>query len=341
MADFDSEFFIDYSSLDDFQRQLIDRKIDNSMVVTGDAGSGKSLIALHKAKQIAVLDSNYEIVVHTKTLRKYFEDGLKALGLKNVYHWHKWPKYRRHLKYLIVDECQDFSATEIDLLRRSADICFFFGDSAQSIMAFKDGGVQSVMETAYKMNITPDSLYYNYRLTKPVAALAEKVGNVTNLVVKCKRGGVKPALIEAPSFNAQLDRMASIIKNGSLTNVGILVPYNTKDKGFMSVEYVKDYLLGKGITCEFKYKDSDAKVLDFHTSNPKILTWWCAKGLQFKDVFIPGCDFAFLPDMRTPLYVAMTRCSERLYLGYTGRLNSFFPDSSSSLYDNRSDVEMI
>ena len=26
MADFDSEFFIDYSSLDDFQRQLIDRK---------------------------------------------------------------------------------------------------------------------------------------------------------------------------------------------------------------------------------------------------------------------------------------------------------------------------
>ena len=32
MADFDSEFFIDYSSLDDFQRQLIDRKNNKSMV---------------------------------------------------------------------------------------------------------------------------------------------------------------------------------------------------------------------------------------------------------------------------------------------------------------------
>lgn len=53
MADFDSEFFIDYSSLDDFQRQLIDRKNNKSMVVSGSAGSGKSLIALHKAKQIA------------------------------------------------------------------------------------------------------------------------------------------------------------------------------------------------------------------------------------------------------------------------------------------------
>lgn len=30
MADFDSEFFIDYSSLDDFQRQLIDRKNNKS-----------------------------------------------------------------------------------------------------------------------------------------------------------------------------------------------------------------------------------------------------------------------------------------------------------------------
>ena len=48
MADFDSEFFIDYSSLDDFQRQLIDRKNNKSIVVSGSAGSGKSLIALHK-----------------------------------------------------------------------------------------------------------------------------------------------------------------------------------------------------------------------------------------------------------------------------------------------------
>lgn len=343
MADFDSEFFIDYSSLDDFQRQLIDRKIDNSMVVTGDAGSGKSLIALHKAKQIAAMGKDYAIVVFTKTLRKYFDDGLKALGLKNVYHWHDWRRQSRHVKYLIVDECQDFSSDEIDSLRRDGDICFFFGDSAQSIMAFKDGGVQSVIVTASKMDITPDRLYYNYRLTKPVAALAEKVGNVSDLVIKCKRDGVKPALIEASSFDAQLDRMASIIKNGSLTSVGILMPHNTKDKGKMSVEYVKDYLLGKGITCEFKYSadQSTSMDLDFHSSNPKIMTWWCAKGLQFKDVFIPGCDFAFTPDKRAPLYVAMTRCCERLYLGYTGRLNSFFPDSSSSLYDNKSDVKMI
>ena len=72
MADFNSEFFIDYSSLDDFQRQLIDRKNNKSMVVSGSAGSGKSLIALHKAKQIAALGESYTIIVYTKSLRKYF-----------------------------------------------------------------------------------------------------------------------------------------------------------------------------------------------------------------------------------------------------------------------------
>ena len=86
----DTDFFIDYSSLDDFQRQLIDRKNNKSMVVSGSAGSGKSLIALHKAKQIAAHGDSYTIIVYTKSLRKYFEDGLKQLGLKNVYHYHQW-----------------------------------------------------------------------------------------------------------------------------------------------------------------------------------------------------------------------------------------------------------
>ena len=117
MVELQSEFFIDYSSLDDFQRQLIDRKNNKSMVVMGSAGSGKSLIALHKAKQLASTGNSYTIVVYTKTLRKYFADGLNALGLSNVYHYHQWRNNKRHVKYMIVDECQDFSHDEIEEMR--------------------------------------------------------------------------------------------------------------------------------------------------------------------------------------------------------------------------------
>lgn len=111
----------------------------------------------------------------------------------------------------------------------------------------------------------------------------------------------------------------------------------------MSVEYVNDYFKQKGVTCEFKY-DANQETemdLDFHSNNPKIMTWWCAKGLQFKDVFIPGCEASFTPDKRAALYVAMTRCSERLYIGYSGSLNNFFPSHTSPIYNSSSDDDMI
>lgn len=338
----DSEFYIDYSSLDDIQRQLIDRKNNKSMVVTGSAGSGKSLIALHKAKQLAATGESYSIIVYTKTLRKYFEDGMKALGLRNVSHYHQWRHNKRKVKFMIVDECQDFTPAQINEIREYGEYCFFFGDTAQSIMGFTES-TMPVEETARFLRVTPNELYFNYRLTKDIAKLGEQVGNVEDLEFKCKRSGEKPNLIVASSFDAQLDRIAEIIKNRSLTNVGVLLPFNTKDKGYMSVEYVKEYLKRKGVTCEFKYNANQETEmdLDFHSTNPKIMTWWCAKGLQFKDVFIPGCETSFSPDKRAALYVAMTRCSERLYIGYSRSLNTFFPSPTSPIYNNSTDNDMI
>lgn len=145
------------------------------------------------------------------------------------------------------------------------------------------------------------------------------------------------------NYNTQLDKIAETIKNRSLTSVGILMPLNMKNKGPLSVEYVKDYLLSKGITCEFKYTDSQetAMELDFHSNNPKIMTWWCAKGLQFKDVFIPGCEASWDETKRAALYVAMTRCSERLYLGFSGRLNPFFPSQDNSIFNNSGTLNML
>lgn len=37
----------------------------------------------------------------------------------------------------------------------------------------------------------------------------------------------------------------------------------------------------------------------------------------------------------------MTRCSERLYLGYTSRLSSLFPSYTDSVYNNNDDIEII
>ena len=79
----------------------------------------------------------------------------------------------------------------------------------------------------------------------------------------------------------QLDRIIEIIKNKQLINVSVLVYYND------SVEIVRDYFISKGIPVEWKTKDN--MEFDFDSTNPKIVTWHCSKGLEFDDVFIPAC----------------------------------------------------
>ena len=149
-----------------------------------------------------------------------------------------------------------------------------------------------------------------------------------------------------------MDRIIEIIANRSLTNVGILLRFNTTQTALSysgdakrSVQYVKEYFERKGITVEYKYNinmDTDMD-LDFQSSNPKILTWWCAKGLQFKDVFVVDCNFDYIEQGETTKeqrtlasawYVALSRTSERLFIAYSDRLANRFPSESSDLYAN-------
>ena len=56
-----SEWDVDESSMDDDQLDLIERTLDKSMLVAGCAGSGKSVIAMHKAEQIA--QAGYSVIL--------------------------------------------------------------------------------------------------------------------------------------------------------------------------------------------------------------------------------------------------------------------------------------
>ena len=367
------DFYIDYASMDDIQRAYIRRKTNRHMVVTGTAGSGKSVIALHKLRQVCS-DGSYAVIVFTKSLKKYFLDGIAAmkndrlqnygetlnLNARRVFYYQEWKNYYKDfpnsiVDYLIIDECQDFSSEQIDEMLSFGKMCFLFGDADQTIMDFKDKITMKPQDTASKLGVVVDKLYKNYRLTIETAKVVEQVPRPQvdpDVSGDCVRHGEKPILIKGVSFDAQLDKVINIIRNQALSNVGILLRYNTRSTALKhsssekrSVEYVKDYFERKGVTVEYKYNiNMDTEMdLDFHSSNPKILTWWGAKGLQFKDVFVVDCDFDYvkqgesLKEERTlasAWYVALSRTSERLYIRLSGNLSNRFPDTSSDLYFN-------
>lgn len=333
------------SELDDFQHQISTMTIDKSMAVIGCAGSGKSIIALHKAKQIAAVGGEYYVIVYTKALRKFIEDGIRTLDLDpgRVVYENQWTgQGSPSTQYIIVDEAQDFTRNQIGVfLSKHSKSISFFGDSAQQLY---DNRMQMNDIIGMDKKLSVQKLEWNYRLPKKVARVAEYLlaedHNDTNFVNRCRlEGEQKPQIYQFSDSDAQLDYIIKSINEKKLTDVGILIPTNKL------VDKVKTYLESKGLTPEVKLRNrntpnanDDEITLDFTSQNPKILTYHSAKGLQFNDVFLPFCESATIDHPRTPdfyqkpLYVAFTRTLNNLYVLYADKLSAYFDDVPKDLY---------
>ena len=98
---------------------------------------------------------------------------------------------------------------------------------------------------------------------------------------------------------------------------------------------VESYLEAGGVRVEKKQKleREDTITLDFATTNPKIMTYHSAKGLQFNDVFLPFCEKSNLNAKgddfyKKPLYVAITRTLNNLYITYSDELTDYLENIS-------------
>lgn len=340
-------FYIRESELDDYQVQIINRRTDNSFIVKGCAGSGKSILALWKAKQIQ--DENkgsFLFVLFTKALKQYMSDGISQIGINpnciesynKCFYWNKdedtgewiqgdWKKGT--YDYLIVDEAQDFSKEDILLFKSKAKkALILYGDSAQQLYRFIPGKTTiSMDEMAYITKFQTEQLVFNHRLPKKIARLAEYIiAESDTLERRCQNEGIeKPKIFKYDTFEEQLDAITQIIKNRNFEDVGILFRHNKEVK--RAAEYFKSHGM---LNIEAKINDSID--LNFKSDNPKLMTYHSAKGLQFEVVFIPECTCSNNDD-RNPLYVAITRTYQSLYIMYSGTLSPFFDSVPVDLYE--------
>ena len=315
------DWMIIESELDEDQIKVLNAVNDKSCIVSGCAGSGKSILALIKAQRIQrEKGNNYQIIVFTKTLCRYMNAGREELKLNNQFDYHWWWKNRKRCPssdYVIVDEIQDFSTNEIqDFIDATNKHFFFFGDTAQSIYeGIKDTVKVEDINYVFSTKAKIFELYRNYRLPKTVAKVVQYVGvDLDGFDIDTYRSKetAMPRFVCYNSFNNQIDAIARLIKGGTVDDVGILVPHNDM------VDTVS-YLLNQcHITHELKSKTTDN--LDFSTTNPKIMTYHSAKGLQFGTIFLPCVEEKNEDLERKALYVAMTRTYRNLYVMYTGNL---------------------
>ena len=148
------DWMIKESELDDDQLLVINTILEKSCIVSGCAGSGKSVLALHKAKRIQdKLGSDYQVIVYTIALCDYMNTGRTQLGLSNDFQYYKEWRWKREEKHysdgqrrkvyqrdangnmipnmpkslcLIVDEVQDFKENEVREFIAATKKNFFF-----------------------------------------------------------------------------------------------------------------------------------------------------------------------------------------------------------------------
>lgn len=361
------------SELDEDQIKVLMATNDKSCLVSGCAGSGKSVLALIKAQRIQKeKGDNYQIIVFTKALCNYMNAGKETLGLHNDFYYHEEWRWKKVLKryangqsfmvyakdddgnkipnmpkadYVIVDEIQDFSQKEIqEFIQSTGKNFFFFGDTAQSLyndLKRAEGGTMPVrgINRLFPYDKEPKNfaLYRNYRLPLPTARLAQYIGidlDAFDEKTYKSRETATPKIIKYQSIKEQVEAIARIIKRGTLSDVAILLPHND------DVRYISALLNNIGVDHEARYTDKEdwrnsIDNLDFDTTNPKVMTYHSAKGLQFETVFLP-CISELDGDKKVSeqkaLYVAITRTYRDLYIMYSGYLPAPLSEVPKTLY---------
>lgn len=315
-------------------------RLTESKVIKGCAGSGKTLLALHKAKNIQALNQgSFYFIVLTKSLRSFINSGIRELNIPNakvLYAW-EW-KHRLNrptADYILVDEAQDFSAEDIELFKSKASkVIMFFGDTAQQVYENTTEGKTCVNMDEIKglTNLDEIELSGNKRLYPTIAKVAQYLNPYEDIENNCtKIGGNKPLLKKFASPSAELDWIVEQINDRQLEDVGVLLPENvSRNSPLNGVFETFNYLKNKGLKLGVKYT-KDKKVtenLDFSSNVVNIMPYHSSKGLQFKTVFLPFCESNISDNFwKKAFYVALTRSSENLIISYTYSLTPFLIQS--------------
>lgn len=336
-----SELDLDDDKMDYDQEDIILATDSQSLIVCGCAGSGKSVIAMKKAKALYESGADVVTIAYTKSLNNYMRSGISS-DIGRFYYHHQWKKACcPTADYLIVDEIQDFTEEEIKEFIRSAKKHFyFFGDSAQSIYTPFKRGIINMKRISELSGLGPMMLHTNYRLPRTVAKITQKYVGVnvepySDRIYKNESSNL-PRIMQCEDLETQTIALADFIEANNDKSIGVFLPDNAAVLQFC------EQLSSLGVAFEFKYELQKARghksgykpfnTLDFSNLLPKVMTYHSAKGLQFEIVILPWYRGASTEDEKKALYVAMTRTQSQLIITYTGELKSPLKEVPKLLY---------
>lgn len=341
------------------QKQLevlngITGQLDHPHWVQGFAGTGKTLVVTHLMERVAKLKPNSSIcfITFTHALKDLVSSGLQRAVARRVEikTHHQYLRERQRYDYVFLDEVQDISSSDLVKIKSLAGNLYVAGDSDQRI--YDEGASEREITAA----VSPRTwkLLEIFRLTKLLQQVAQAILPRTKLIeglhsskdaevtirltqhrdgsdeagwvwkeAKRRARPADPSVILFPTHKAIAAFAEEVASSLGLDKPpvrgarGDYGPFNEfwEEEGVSLMYFGNSHgALSKGETEPMVY------MMTFHSS----------KGLDFRNVFIPGMQEGATivsqkaleadPELdRRLLFVAVTRSRENLFISHSGR----------------------
>ena len=337
------------------QEDILELPLDDSYLVTGPPGSGKTVVALYRAEMLSRVGERSMLMVHNNTLRTYLKSSLKELKINPsavAESFHRWlnrtfidlysiqapklgpytydwarifkivdtrPPAKGTLPCMIIDEGQDMPKEFYMLTRYMAKRITVLGDTNQTLHPDQNSTIEDISDyggiDSPVLNLTK-----NFRNTKQIARLAARyyTGLETGIAEMPARSGEPVSIKKYVVREQAVDAICRYFKDRSDSEVGVFLPNDKLVKSF--VARLESKLGRDKVQYYYRAKPSPVNTLDFDKRAVRVMNYWHAKGLEFDAVFLPEMQ-AYNGDIasgntRMLLYVLLSRARERLYISY-------------------------
>jgi superfamily I DNA/RNA helicase len=347
--------FPNYNQFSKEQKEVYGTSLDSNILINGAAGSGKTILAILRAKQLASKGKKILFITFTRILYDFtkLSESDNDIKLRNVNITYTSQMAKnvlgRHMKnfngltqdeigrlvkntgkydHVIVDEGQDFKLKIYEnIFHELGKVHTVCSDIKQGIY---DSDFNSTDVKEIYSPMVENILDFTYRNPKNVlnTSMGFFIKRFTDSPSELKGTKVKlynktDGEVRLIHTNNEIQSIAEIIQNRGKNTVGVLLPNNEAVKLFY------DGLTGRNLgKIEYKYNSKNYwdNNVSFDNTNPKVLTYHSSKGIQFDTVILPllskdyasPIKFTNKADEARAFYVAMTRTKKKLFFTRPG-----------------------